>query len=478
MTKEPLSAMSALKRTAKNLIYLILGGLAASGFEFLVEILLARRLTGTGYGYWSLSQSVVIYIIIFTDFGLSIYGAREIARFRHRVGEYIGNIFTLRLLLSAGTFVLFSTIVLMLQISVELKLLLIMGCSWIFPQAFSPEFAFQGIERMEGVALWRVLNFAFYLLPVCFFVHNRDSTVQVAVFKTVAAILTVLVLWPLLRRTTGVSRPLKLQTQHWPHYLRVSAVLLAAVFVVKVYYTFDTLILGLLQPVETVGWYNAAYKIVLQFVGLTIILQTAAGPVFSRLRENRGRLQQAVYFFYFLSAVAAGLCCGVLFFLGKEAILLIFGTPYTPSVSILKLLGLSLYFIFLHTGLLTALAFCGYEKAYLKALALGALVNIVLNGILIYCFSYHGAALSTIISNAVILAAGFWYFSKHIYKPDAELGLTFGITAVFGAAFLAGYFAPAGVFLKSLIFILLFILLAVTIYKTKIQHMIETFISS
>ncbi|MBN1999810.1 flippase [candidate division KSB1 bacterium] len=470
--------MSGLKRTAKNLLYLLLGGIIASGFEFIIEVLLARRLTDTGYGYWSLSQSIVIYILIFCDFGLAIYGAREIARFRQNVCEYISNVFALRTLLSVGTFVIFTAVVLMLNISMELKLLLILGCSWIFPQAVSPEFAFQGIERMEGIAIWRILNFFFYLILVYFLIHDRNNTVQVAACKTFAAVLAVIVLWPLLRRMTGFSRPYIFRTSRWPEYLRVSAILLASVFVIKVYYTFDTLALGFLQPVETVGWYNVAYKIILQFVGLTLILQTAAGPVFSRLRDDKIKLQQAVYFFYFLSTVIAGICCGLLFFLSDKAILLIYGIQYNASISILKLLSFSLYFIFIQVGLLTALAFCGFERAYLKALGIGSLVNIVLNVVLIYYMSYTGAAVATIVSNVVICIAGFLYFGKLVYTPRSELKLTFGMGMNFTVTFLGCLLLPVDDLVKSLIFTGLFVLLTLSVYRSDILRITKTFITS
>jgi len=79
------------------------------------------------------------------------------------------------------------------------------------------------------------------------------------------------------------------------------------------YFTFDTLMLGLMDSPQTVGWYNAAYKIVLQFVGLILVVQFVFGPVLARLKDRREEFNHAMSQYNMLSLVLAGIFCGTLF---------------------------------------------------------------------------------------------------------------------------------------------------------------------
>jgi len=441
--------MSGSKRIAGNLFYLLLGGIIASILEFFTEVRLARRLTDQGFGHWSYVQSVIIYLLLIMDMGLAVYGAREIARYREKAGEFIANIVAMKILLALVILLFFSAVIMLLDMPFEMKILYIGGALLLIPQALNPEFIYQGFERMAGIALWRISNFLFYFILVFFLIRDRSSLWTVPYYKAGAGIVSVVILWLLVKKIITLPRFSDLNFKVWPGYIRIAVIMALSFVIINVYHTFDTLMLGVFTTPETVGWYNAAYKVILQFVGLAIIVQVVFGPVFSRQRDNPAELAGTVNYFSILLMIIAGLVCGLVFLMSDQIILLLFEQSYVNAIEILRLLSVSLLFVFIQFIFTSPLLYCGFEKVYLISMFAGAVVNITLNFILIPLFGYVGAAVATIISNVIIGLAGYYFLKSrlvipgNVFRTILNIGLltsvsVFGITGFGFKSYLAG----------------------------------------
>ena len=443
--------MSGSKRIAGNLFYLLLGGVIASILEFMTEVSLARRLTDQGFGHWSYVQSVIIYLLLIMDMGLAVYGAREIARYKDKAAEFIANIVAIKTLLAIVILLIFSAVILLLDMPSEMKILYIGGALLLIPQALNPEFIYQGYERMAGIALWRISNFLFYFILVFFLTRDRSSLWAVPYYKAGAGIISVVILWLIVKKVITLPRFSDLNVKIWPGYIRVAVIMAFSFVIINVYHTFDTLMLGVFTTPETVGWYNAAYKVILQFVGLAIILQVVFGPVFSRQRDKSAELAETFYYFCVLLMIIAGLVCGLLFLMGEDIILLLFGQTYANAIGILRLLSVSLLFVFIQFIFTSPLLYCGFEKVYLVSMFAGAAVNVTLNFIFIPLFGYSGAAVATIFSNVVIGLAGYSFLKTRLDIPPEVFKAIFHITiltvlSVAGISFFAHSVAAGLIF--------------------------------
>lgn len=406
--------MNEPKKITANLIYLLLGGAIATLLEFFTEVTLARRLTDEGYGRWAYVQSIIIYLIIAMDMGLAVYGAREIARFKERAGQLIINILAIKSLLMLLIITLFAVIISMLDFTPEMKIVYIGSSLLLISQALNPEFIFQGYEKMAGIALWRILNFLFYFSFVFLLVKDRSSLVAVPFYKAGGGIISLVILWLILKHLISLPKKTALNISLWTDYLKVSVIMALSFVIINVYHTFDTIMLGIMMTPQVVGWYNAAYKVILQFVGLAIVTQVVFGPVFSRLRDNPAKLSSTLHSFTMLLIFSAGLFCGLLFLMSDQVILLLFKETYNNAIGILQLLSISMFFVFIHFIFTTPLLYCGYEKAYLACMFSGAFVNIGLNAFFIPLTGYPGAAVATIISNIVIGIMGVFFLKSRI----------------------------------------------------------------
>jgi len=386
------------RRIAGNLVSLFSGEAVSSALAFVITILLARRLSDEGFGRLAFVQAIMVYLLLAVDLGLSTFGTREIARQPEHLHEIAGQILTMRLLMAGLVAVPLAIGIIFWPMAPAMRWLYWGSLLGLFTQALNPEFIFQGLERMSGVAAWRVLVHFFYLLLIFLLVLGLEELWIVTLLRTIAEAVTlfVLVLW--VKQRYGFQFYLKWLPDSWKKFLRESLVMAASVVVIKIYYTFDTFMLGLMDRPEAVGWYQASYKVVLLFIGLAGMVQMAFGPAFARSSKSES-LDSTVKLFATAQYIIAIMATSFLVCLNQELIQILFGAGYSESIKCLAILAYSMFFVFIGTIFMAPLLFVGKHKEYLLIVSSGAIVNVVLNLVLIPKFSIDGAAIATTISN-------------------------------------------------------------------------------
>ncbi len=204
-----------------------------------------------------------------------------------------------------------------------------------------------------------------------------------------------------------------------------------------VYFRIDAIMLSKLSPdgVEANTWYGLAYTLV---NAITILpgafLMGAMFPVLSRLYVNeREKLSQAYTF-----GVRWMVICGIPLAIGLATLSYeisnLFFYEYTPDTiakiaSALQWLSASGGMIFLSTVIITMLRAADKRRVFSILMGTTALLNIVLNFILIPRFNHIGAAITMVISEVFILIVGFSYISKRIAKLT-EIGFIFKVVLI------------------------------------------------
>lgn len=284
--------MSNVRRVVGNLFSLYSGEAVSSALAFVITIFLARRLSDEGFGRLALVQSVIAYPILLVDMGLGTFGAREIARFPNRYKELVANIFSLRLFIGLIVGILFTAGVIFFPMTEEMRWLYWASTIGLFTYALNPEFGFQGMERMKGIAAWRVLVHIFYLVLIFIFVVGREHLWTVPLLRVLAETMTLCILFGWYIFSHGQKLNLSWQPKLWLCYLRESLVIVASVVMNKIFYSFDTIILGINGHPEEIGWYQAAYKIVLLCIGVAALTLVAFAPLFSKNWQNSAKLDR------------------------------------------------------------------------------------------------------------------------------------------------------------------------------------------
>ena len=391
------------KQILKNLVSLFIGEAVSSFLAFLITIFLARKLQDAGFGMLAFIQSIMVYLLLVVDSGLSIFGARELAREHERANEIIENVLTLRLVLAITVSVPSLIVIFCWTLPIEIRWLCFGSILGLFTQALNPEFIFQGRERMFGVSAWRVLVHFIYLILLLAVVHGRQQLWATTLLRSGAEIAVIIIFATIIFRNYSRHFRFRWRTDLWKEYLKESLVMAASVVVIKLYYSFDTFMLGIMDKPEAVGWYQASYKVILLFIGLAGLVQMAFGPVFARVSKQPKMLEETVKIFATILLLLGIAANCILVSLNKQITISLFGNGYLQSAQSLILLSFSMFFVFMDTIFMAPLLFSGRQKSYLFLVSQGALLNIVLNLIFIPIYSFKGAAFATIASNFLIM---------------------------------------------------------------------------
>jgi len=215
---------------------------------------------------------------------------------------------------------------------------------------------------------------------------------------------------------------------------------LSTIFV-TIYYHIDTVMLSLIVPNSNkiVGWYNAAYRLVLILLAIRGIIQISVFPLMSRFFKNSKNSLKLVceklfkYGIIIIFPIAVGTTI-----LAKRFILLIYGNEYLPSIIALQILIWSNVIIFANFA---HRLFEATNKQIIvtKITILGAIANILLNLLLIPKFSYIGAAIATCLTELIVLFVGLEIFFKTEYKFSGLFALK-NISKVIVATVIMGCF--------------------------------------
>ena len=170
--------------------------------------------------------------------------------------------------------------------------------------------------------------------------------------------------------------------------------------------------LGVMKNNEVVGYYNAAIKIKTILVTLVTSLGTVLLPRLSYYYEQ-GReteflsLVSKAFSFVLLFSVP---CCIYFSVCAQPVVEFLSGPGYLPAVTPMIILMPTILFIGLSniTGI-QVLVPTGQEVLVLRSVILGAIVDFLLNLVLIPQFGASGAAIGTLCAEFSVTALQFWY---------------------------------------------------------------------
>ena len=203
----------------------------------------------------------------------------------------------------------------------------------------------------------------------------------------------------------------------WNEYLKPILVFFGTTIATTVYISSDTTILGFLCDDYTVGLYSSASKIYSMLKGVLYAATAASVPRMAALwSENKvkefKKLGEEIYALFLTLTIPAVFG---LYLIAKEIITVLAGPQFFESYIALRILGFSLFFSlgagFWSNAILVAV---GEEKKILKITIISAIINFILNLVLIPSMKEKAAAITTLISEVIVFVYCKYQSNKHI----------------------------------------------------------------
>ena len=206
----------------------------------------------------------------------------------------------------------------------------------------------------------------------------------------------------------------------WKKFLKESYPVGISAVIVLAYFKLDTILLSILKTSADVGIYNAAYKVLenisffpAMFVGLVM-------PIMSRyiFHERKKFELVADKTFKVFLVITVPLFIGTVF-LAPSIIRLIGGAGFMEAVPVLRLLAAAIIFIFFGNFFTNVIIAGNLQKKLMGILLFCAIFNVSLNLILIPRYSYIGAAVtSSLTEGLVVLLSCFIAWKNLKYFPS------------------------------------------------------------
>jgi O-antigen/teichoic acid export membrane protein len=404
-----------------------------------IALLSIRLITGylgqEGFGEYATVLAFFAFFGAIGDLGLATITAREIAKPNVDEAAFFGKVATLRIVSSLVIIVGAPLLLWLFHYAPQVKggiaivtvALLFAQFSTLLNGIFQKRLAMDRVAMVEFMG--KILQFSLLYLVVKFdlgFLAIIGAVLATMFFNASVALF---LSWRLVQFRFSWDYAFWKTFMHdaWP--LGLTAIITFA------YFKLDTIILSLLQPAAHVGIYNVAYKIMENLIFFPAMLVGLILPLLSRAhqtdqRDFRGIADKTAKVFII---IVLPVIIGTLF-LAPGIVAVVSGSGFEVSANVLRILIFSLAGIFFGHYFNMLILIGNAQKKLLKALAIIALLNVSLNVFLIREYSYFGAAVSSAVTEAVVvIVSGFIaYRSLGFFpKPDrlARIFLSAGAMA-------------------------------------------------
>ena len=395
-----------------------------------------RTLQATNYGKVNFSSSIISYFVLFAAFGINNYSIREGGQIRNRKEEFTkfaSEVFSIN---CWTTFMSYIGLIGLLIFSVKIReysLLIIiqslsiilstLGANWV--NTIYEDYLFITIRYI----VMQVISF------VCLFVfvHKPEDYVVYTIIHVIATAGGNLFNIPYIRRYV------KLKFTFNANFRKHMIPLLLLFFnevAFAIYVNSDITILGILKTEQDVGIYSLAVKI---YTVVKTILNSIITVSMPRLAAYLGEKRLVDYrklckkvFTSTLTLLLPAIIGMTM--LAPNILYIVSGEEYVAGSISFRVLSVSLLFA-------VAVAFYGNcvlipnrrEKVCLIAACISAILNISLNFIIIPLISYNGAAITTLISEALTAFIYVVYSRKYlerVIEPRDALSIFIGSVSV------------------------------------------------
>lgn len=366
----------------------------------------SRALGEEGFGKYSFSWSIVSYFVLIAGLGVSTYAIREGARIRddkEKLSRFCSEVFTIN---AVTTIISFCMLIIISIISEKIRgylplvliqssalILNLIGRDWIN-------------SIYEDYFYITVRYLIIQIISLCLMLILIRSPEDVWKYCVVAIVASfggnVPNIWYLRRyiKTHIVVHP------NFKKHIPALLVLFATQIAITIYVNADITMLGFYSDDATVGIYSLSSKIysLIKTVVNAMVLVTL--PRMTYIIENTPERYEATLkkVSSYLMIILFPIACGV-FMLSKEVVLIAGGPSYQSGSTALKILSGAMIFAVLCSFCMNSILIAHRkEKECLKATVISAAFNVALNFVALPMLGMSGAAITTIIAEAINLA--------------------------------------------------------------------------
>lgn len=399
----------------KNVIWLS-GGVTIGKIARSLMIIYAARILGTeGYGVFSYAISFAAVFNIFSDIGLSSLLTRELVK-REEKEEYLATSLILKIVLVGLTTIFIAFVSpFFTNINEAKPLMFMMALLMAFDSMRSFFFSISRAQnRMQSEAFFEIIN-EFFITSIGFIILFNFPSIRnfTLGYLSASGLGLIIVLFSMRRHIAKTfvyfqkDLILTILKSAWPFaVMGIFGVLMTNI---------DSVIVGLFKTTKDLGLFSAAQKPISLMYLIPGFLYTTLFPFISKFikddEENKLSLLLRKSMTVSLGLALPMVLGGVI--LASPIINVVYGYEYIGAVLTFQILLLTLIPIFPGMILSSVLLAEDKQKIFIKSSIVGAMINIILDFILIPKYGIAGSAISTVFAQIAVNLVFFIEIKKN-----------------------------------------------------------------
>lgn len=395
--------MTVSRKVAINTIALFTTKLLSSILSLLISVLLARHLGASGYGDYSIVFAYLSFFQVLTGLGIDSIVVKEVSRDASNQNAVVSNAIILKIIFSILAILAAIIIAHLMGYSKDIRLLIyiasfamIFSFGTVYTALFQSKLkaAYYTIPELIVNIVISLLMFLFILLkaPIVVFVLLQSLIVIPITVIYVIASKKFIDFKAGFQYDSVLCR--SMLSQSWPIFL-------SSVFV-SIYMRIDQVMLFRMVGANELGLYSAGVKLAESLNIIPIVFMTSIYPLlcdnFVRSKEMFTKMYTRS--FKYMSIVILPIAVGTTLLSGR-IMTFFFGGSFLEASGTLSILIWSEIFVFLGVVFANVLTAAGIQRYMFLFTLLGAVINVILNIILIPRYGIIGASIATLLSYGV-----------------------------------------------------------------------------
>lgn len=399
----------------KNYFYNLLYRLVTIVIPLVSVPYVSRVLGAEGVGVFSYISSITYYFVLLSLLGIDTYGTKSIAMVRENKNELSKTFLTiygLQVILTLISLTIYLSLVFLLFSEFKIVALIqaitvassLIDCTWLF----------NGLEKFKKLVTINISVKLLGLINILIFVNDSNDLPLYSFIMCISTFLGQLILFSNLRNLISFK---KVNFNDIIRHLKPTISFFLPQVAIQIYFVFDKTMLGLLSSKVEVGIYDYTEKILkisLTFItSLSIVLLPKIANTYAKgdIKKVRNYITSSLEYSTFIAVPMVFGLAGV----ANEFLPWYLGSDFLNSINVLIILSPALLLMAL-SGVFGGqyLLPLGKIKLYTISVYIGALVNVIVNLILIPPLGSIGAAVGTLCAEVSVLATQIIFIKNDI----------------------------------------------------------------
>ncbi len=406
------------KKVIRNVSFYTIGAIIPKVIGFFLLPIFTRYLSPTEYGIINYTNSITIFLLAFTVLSLNTYLLRHLFDYEKEEDrkKLIGNVFLfitiINFIMLGAELVLFPKIILAFNIKVKFHPYFLLALINNFLSVFSVVpliiYRYKG-KAINFVVINATKSFIQVILSLILVIHFNMGVLGRYYGSLIANVIFLVIYILIIYKNTILN----LNLPQIKRGLKFSLPLVPSTFLHIIVNVADRIILERYVPLAALGIYSVSYTLgtVLQIFAYSSYL--AFEPiVFSKIGKvdfSKTIIKIRKYYLYII------FCLSFLYALfSKEILYMMASSKFSSGYKVIPIIIFAT--IFLSENYLFGTILIGNKKTKISLILnlIGAVINVIVNLLLIPIIGIYGAAVSTLTSYMVMFCLFYYYLNRHM----------------------------------------------------------------